>query len=105
MKSLVKAGTKYTKTPDGIKLVSSRRSDTSESDLIEAEEQEPALEEEDDDEAAETRKRKTKKAATKTKTFISGAGKFINVVDLLPPLPQKGTFEVQEIKASPYFFS
>jgi DNA-directed RNA polymerase len=32
-------------------------------------------------------------------------GKFVDVVDLLPPLPEKGTFSVQEIKSSPYFFS
>lgn len=32
-------------------------------------------------------------------------GKFVDVVDLLPPLPEKGTFRVQEIKSSPYFFS
>ncbi|KAF9546254.1 DNA/RNA polymerase [Agrocybe pediades] len=31
--------------------------------------------------------------------------KFIRLVDLIPPLPKKGDFEVEEIKASPYFFS
>jgi len=31
--------------------------------------------------------------------------KFIKLTDLIPPLPQKGDFEVEEIKASPYFFS
>nr|GAT52737.1 mitochondrial RNA polymerase [Mycena chlorophos] len=32
-------------------------------------------------------------------------GKFVDVTDLLPPLPPKGTFDVQDIKDSPYFFS
>ncbi|KAJ3976640.1 DNA/RNA polymerase [Lentinula raphanica] len=32
-------------------------------------------------------------------------GKFVNLVDLLPPLPKKGDFKVEAIKASQYFFS
>jgi len=32
-------------------------------------------------------------------------GKFINLVELLPPLPAKGTFNVDDIKKSAYFFS
>ncbi|KAJ7583777.1 hypothetical protein C8J56DRAFT_790113 [Mycena floridula] len=32
-------------------------------------------------------------------------GKFVDLTDILPPLPQKGTFNVEEIKRSPYFFS
>ncbi|KAJ7074487.1 DNA/RNA polymerase [Mycena amicta] len=32
-------------------------------------------------------------------------GKFVNLTDLLPPLPPKGTFDVKNIKDSPYFFS
>ena len=32
-------------------------------------------------------------------------GKFIDVIDILPPLPKKGDFKVENIKASPYFFS
>lgn len=32
-------------------------------------------------------------------------GKFVDVVDILPPLPKKGDFQVENIKASPYFFS
>lgn len=31
--------------------------------------------------------------------------KFINVTDLFPPLPPKGTFDVEDIKKSQYFFS
>ncbi|KAJ7482195.1 DNA/RNA polymerase [Mycena galericulata] len=32
-------------------------------------------------------------------------GKFVNLTDLLPPLPLKGSFEVASIKESQYFFS
>lgn len=32
-------------------------------------------------------------------------GRFVNLVDLIPPLPKKGDFEVSTIKNSPYFFS
>jgi DNA-directed RNA polymerase len=32
-------------------------------------------------------------------------GKFVNLVDLLPPVPAKGEFDVQKIKSSLYFFS
>lgn len=33
------------------------------------------------------------------------AGKFVNFTDLLPPLPAKGSFKVETIKGSQYFFS
>ncbi|KAH9476822.1 DNA-directed RNA polymerase, mitochondrial [Psilocybe cubensis] len=32
-------------------------------------------------------------------------GVYIRLIDLIPPLPEKGDFEVEAIKASPYFFS
>ncbi|KAG6896061.1 hypothetical protein C0992_010594 [Termitomyces sp. T32_za158] len=32
-------------------------------------------------------------------------GKFVNLVDLIPPLPEKGSFRVEQIKKSQYFFS
>ena len=32
-------------------------------------------------------------------------GKFVDLCDLLPPLPQKGSFDVETIKKSQYFFS
>lgn len=32
-------------------------------------------------------------------------GKFVDLCDLLPPLPKKGTFDVETIKKSQYFFS
>ena len=33
------------------------------------------------------------------------AGKFVNLTDLLPPVPAKGDFKVEAIKGSQYFFS
>jgi DNA-directed RNA polymerase len=33
------------------------------------------------------------------------SAKFVELVDLLPPLPQKGDFDVNTIKGSAYFFS
>ena len=35
----------------------------------------------------------------------TAAGKFVNLVDILPPLPAKGQFDVKTIKQSLYFFS
>lgn len=32
-------------------------------------------------------------------------GKFVDLVELLPPVPAKGEFDVNKIKASLYFFS
>jgi DNA-directed RNA polymerase len=31
--------------------------------------------------------------------------KYVNLVDILPPLPEKGKFNIEVIKDSPYFFS
>ena len=33
------------------------------------------------------------------------ADKFVNLIDVLPPLPEKGKFDVKLIKDSQYFFS
>ncbi|KAL0061581.1 DNA-directed RNA polymerase [Marasmius tenuissimus] len=49
--------------------------------------------------AARLRKEQDAKAA------IEMFGKFVNVTDLFPPLPKKGDFKVEAIKASQYFFS
>jgi DNA-directed RNA polymerase len=32
-------------------------------------------------------------------------GKFVDIVDLMPPVPSKGEFDVNKIKSSLYFFS
>lgn len=36
---------------------------------------------------------------------VSVEGMFVNLTDLLPPLPKKGEFDVNKIKSSLYFFS
>ncbi|KAG5335655.1 hypothetical protein C0989_000845 [Termitomyces sp. Mn162] len=44
-------------------------------------------------------------ARIKREEFKRLMGKFVNLVDLLPPLPKKGSFRVEQIKKSQYFFS
>ncbi|KAF9006988.1 DNA/RNA polymerase [Cyathus striatus] len=39
------------------------------------------------------------------KALLELMGKFVNLTDILPPLPQKGSFKVEDIKKSQYFFS
>lgn len=36
---------------------------------------------------------------------VVGRTAFVNLVDILPPLPKKGHFDVKTIKKSLYFFS
>lgn len=36
---------------------------------------------------------------------VAGRQRFVNLVGLFPPLPQKGDFEVRTVKDSLYFFS
>lgn len=45
---------------------------------------------------------KGKKVEKEDVTLVS---KFVNLVDILPPLPKKGDFDVQTIRNSQYFFS
>lgn len=33
------------------------------------------------------------------------AGKFVKFTDIIPPVPTRGTFKVEDIKSSLYFFS
>lgn len=46
-----------------------------------------------------------KRKAEEDNAAIQLMGKFVNLVDLLPPLPKKGAFKVESIKGSQYFFS
>ena len=52
---------------------------------------------------AEKRAKAEAKAAATTEAAVQS--KFVRLVDLLPPLPQKGEFDVKTIKRSKYFFS
>lgn len=42
---------------------------------------------------------------TKSVLKTSLEGKFVDLIDLLPPVPTKGEFDVKKIKSSLYFFS
>ena len=51
-------------------------------------------------------KRRAKKVTLKVADVEKRlAGKFVNLADILPPLPEKGKFDVNLIKESQYFFS
>jgi len=49
--------------------------------------------------------RVARKAAAAPEKNSMLMGKFVDVIDLIPPLPDKGSFEVEDIKKSQYFFS
>ncbi|EJF55919.1 DNA/RNA polymerase [Dichomitus squalens LYAD-421 SS1] len=51
------------------------------------------------------RKRGPRKIKSEADIEARLAGRFINLVDVLPPLPEKGKFDVKAIKESQYFFS
>ncbi|KAI0742483.1 DNA/RNA polymerase [Daedaleopsis nitida] len=52
------------------------------------------------------KRRLTKKRSTSAEEIEAHlAGTFVNLVDILPDLPEKGKFDVQLIKQSQYFFS
>ncbi|KAF9472674.1 DNA/RNA polymerase [Pholiota conissans] len=72
-------------------------------DLDKLIEEDAAAEEDDEDEAkAAAKEAKAKKPSEQLRLL---AGKFVRLSDLIPPLPSKGTFKVEDIKWSPYFFS
>lgn len=75
---------------------------------LEMEAEEMELEEEGGKKSRTSQAAKAKAKVAKAKKAAEGpslSSKFIKFIDLMPPLPKKGTFEVQDIKASPYFFS
>ena len=59
------------------------------------------------EEAEEKPKPKKKRGPRKKSGDIEArlAGKFVNLVDIFPALPEKGKFDVSAIKESQYFFS
>lgn len=92
----------------------------------EQEEQEEVMEDEHEDEEEPEGKKKGKKAKTSSKTttgrprrnfksvesaeeYLDQSSyrpvKMVKLVDLIPPLPDKGEFDVTKIKQSLYFFS
>jgi DNA-directed RNA polymerase, mitochondrial len=66
-----------------------------------------AMEESEDMEegSGEEERKKMEKATKELEVAQALQGKFVNVVDLFPPVPAKGSFNVEVIKQSPYFFS
>ena len=75
----------------------------------EDEEYDDEYDEHEDDEGDIPESSRAKAARVKkerdAKAAIDMFGKFVNVTDLFPPLPEKGDFKVEAIKASQYFFS
>ena len=59
---------------------------------------------EEEAESLSTKVAMEKKKRQRTAVLELG-GKFVSLADLLPPLPQKGLFEVSKIIDSTYFFS
>ncbi|KAI9461958.1 DNA/RNA polymerase [Lactarius psammicola] len=51
------------------------------------------------------RNKGTASSATTQGQPVSLEGKFVDLIDLLPPVPEKGEFDVNKIKSSVYFFS
>lgn len=68
------------------------------------EDKESAEESEDEYDSPHSRAARKKKVEA-DKASIELLGKFVNLTDLLPPLPKKGGFNVEMIKGSQYFFS
>ncbi len=83
------------------------RLDEIEETLVDEEAEEEDMEEFSEDGAElSDRQKKLKKTKAKTeKEALKLIGKFVDLVDLLPPVPKKGDFRVEAIKASQYFFS
>ncbi|TFK67999.1 DNA/RNA polymerase [Pluteus cervinus] len=84
---------------------------TAKSDVETISSEQEECEEEDEDawedgEDATPRQKATKARKVKAEqAAVSLNGKFVNLTDIIPPLPKKGTFRVQSIKKSQYFFS
>jgi len=122
MKHLVGAGTTITASPDQAKRL--RVADAELERLLTVSETERSSIDEKDvnlddvkiaDAEIKPRKRKSTKVIAEDLEAESEAddldedvqllGKFVELCDLFPPLPQKGTFDVETIKGSQYFFS
>ncbi|KDQ52445.1 hypothetical protein JAAARDRAFT_138907 [Jaapia argillacea MUCL 33604] len=62
-------------------------------------------EEEEEEEKPKGKKRGRKPKFDESMSDAMIAGKFVDLADVLPPLPEKGNFDVNTIKRSLYFFS
>jgi len=59
----------------------------------------------DEKERAKEEKAKEEALKHKDEQMAALANKFVNLTDCLPPLPEKGSFDVRDIRKSLYFFS
>ncbi|PPQ65459.1 hypothetical protein CVT24_010790, partial [Panaeolus cyanescens] len=91
-----KAKARSAETEDDVLLVE-------ESEDVDADEAVEAVED-GEEEKPKKKKRPGPKGGPGSRGALSQT-KFISLVDLMPPLPEKGTFKVENIKQSPYFFS
>jgi len=55
--------------------------------------------------SSRARPKRVKGAVAAAPAKASLEGKFVDLVELLPPVPAKGKFDVNKIKSSLYFFS
>jgi len=77
-----------------------------ESDESDKEHDDEMMEGEEDENWESPRARAARlRKAQDDKAVMELLGKFVNLTDLIPPLPKKGDFKVEAIKASQYFFS
>ncbi|KAJ8503283.1 hypothetical protein ONZ45_g10994 [Pleurotus djamor] len=84
--------------------LSDKNSDSSKSLVDLLLEEDDQFDEEDEEEDSRTKSAMKRKAKDDAAT-ITLFGKFIDLTDILPPLPKKGDFNVAAIKKSQYFFS
>ncbi|KAI0640998.1 DNA/RNA polymerase [Trametes meyenii] len=98
-------------SPEDIQVLKESESKSEEADeealLIEEDEEAELDGAEGESEVKEEKpKRRRAKRGSKTDDIETRlAGKFVNLIDILPPLPKKGKFDVKTIKESQYFFS
>ena len=52
-----------------------------------------------------TNEEESSQPSKRTEAFKLLAGKFVKFTDVIPPVPTRGTFKVEDIKSSLYFFS
>lgn len=83
-------------------MATGNESDASIEELDAEAEREDELDEELQSKAVQKRKKRTRLEKSDGPRLVS---RFVNLVDILPPVPKKGDFDVKLIKNSLYFFS
>ena len=103
---------KFNITPEALgvssqdmKLLTEAPSEEGEGEEVEPSEEDEELALDAEGEGEEKPKKRRRRLPRNADIETRLAGKFVNLVDLLPALPEKGKFDVQLIKDSQYFFS